>query len=70
MQKNGVDDEKPESLGDPALSGDGILIIGGREIEALLAGRELEVADLVARAYIAHNPGSGSPPQWHWSAPA
>jgi 2,3-diaminopropionate biosynthesis protein SbnB len=45
------------------LSGDGILIVGGREIEALLAGRELEIADLVARAYIAHNQGHSSLPQ-------
>lgn len=35
---------------------DGILIIGGREVEGL-AGREQEIADIVARAYVAHNRG-------------
>ena len=45
------------------MSGDELLIVGGRDIEALLAGRELEIADLVARAYIAHNQGDSSLPQ-------
>lgn len=44
------------------MSRDGILILGGGEIEELLAGREREVADVVARAYIAHNQGQSSLP--------
>jgi ornithine cyclodeaminase len=39
------------------LSDNGILVIGGKEIEAFLAGREREVADVIGRAYIAHNQG-------------
>lgn len=41
---------------------DEMLIIGGREVEELLAGREQEIADVVARAYIAHNRGKSSLP--------
>ena len=39
-----------------------MLIVGGKEIEELLHGRELEVADVVARAYVAHNQGRSSLP--------
>jgi len=45
-----------------AVSRDGILVVGGAEIEELLAGREREIADVVARAYIAHNQGRSSLP--------
>jgi len=44
------------------MSGDGILVLGGREVEELLAGREREVADVVARAYLAHGEGKSSLP--------
>ncbi len=44
------------------MSRDGILILGGREIEELLSGREREIVDLVARAYVAHNQGQSSLP--------
>jgi 2,3-diaminopropionate biosynthesis protein SbnB len=44
------------------VSRDGMLIVGGKEIEELLHGRELEVADVVARAYVAHNQGRSSLP--------
>lgn len=39
-----------------------MLIVGGKEIEELLHGRELEIADIVARAYVAHNQGRSSLP--------
>jgi ornithine cyclodeaminase/alanine dehydrogenase-like protein (mu-crystallin family) len=45
------------------MSRDGILIVGGREVEELLAGREEEIAELVARAYVAHNRGQSSHPR-------
>ena len=41
---------------------DGILILGSREVEELLAGREEEVVALVGRAYVAHNRGQSSLP--------
>ncbi len=44
------------------MSADGILILSGREVEELLAGREREIADVVARAYVAHNRGRSSLP--------
>jgi ornithine cyclodeaminase len=44
------------------VSGDGILIVGGKEIAELLAGREREIVDVVARAYVAHNRGQSSLP--------
>lgn len=47
---------------EPSVGRDGILIVGGGEIEALLSGREQEIADVVARAYIAHNQGQSSLP--------
>jgi 2,3-diaminopropionate biosynthesis protein SbnB len=40
----------------------GILVLGGRDIEELLAGREQEIANVVARAYVAHNRGQSSLP--------
>jgi 2,3-diaminopropionate biosynthesis protein SbnB len=45
------------------LSDDSILILGSNDIEELLAGREQEVAEVVARAYVAHNRGQSSLPQ-------
>jgi len=60
---NDFEKEEPVVHGGLALSGDEILIVGGRDVEALLAGRELEIADLVARAYIAHNQGHSTLPQ-------
>jgi 2,3-diaminopropionate biosynthesis protein SbnB len=44
------------------MSRDGILVVGGEEIAELLAGREREIADVVARAYVAHNRGQSSLP--------
>ncbi len=44
------------------MSRDSILVIGGREVEELLAGRERDIADTVARAYIAHGQGKSSLP--------
>ena len=41
---------------------DGILVLGGREVEKLLAGREEEVLELVGRAYVAHIRGQSSLP--------
>jgi 2,3-diaminopropionate biosynthesis protein SbnB len=41
---------------------DAILVVGGREVEQLLAGREREITDLVARTYVAHNRGESSLP--------
>ena len=39
-----------------------ILIVGGQDVEELLAGREQEIAAVVARAYVAHNQGQSSLP--------
>jgi ornithine cyclodeaminase/alanine dehydrogenase-like protein (mu-crystallin family) len=39
-----------------------LLVVGGPEIERLLAGREEEIVALVARAYLAHNEGKSSLP--------
>ncbi|HKV12548.1 MAG TPA: 2,3-diaminopropionate biosynthesis protein SbnB [Thermoanaerobaculia bacterium] len=44
------------------MSGDGILVLGGPEIEELLAGREEEIVSVVERAYVAHNEGKSSLP--------
>lgn len=41
---------------------DDILILRGEEVESLLAGRETEVMDVVARAYLAHGRGESSLP--------
>lgn len=41
---------------------DDILILRGGEVESLLAGRETEVMDVVARAYLAHGRGESSLP--------
>lgn len=47
---------------EPLSERDGILILGGRDIEEILSGREQEIADVVARAYVAHNQGQSSLP--------
>jgi ornithine cyclodeaminase len=39
-----------------------VLILGGREVESLLAGREPEIVDAVAAAYLAHARGASSLP--------
>jgi len=39
-----------------------VLVVSGREIEDLLAGREEEIISVVARAYLAHNEGKSSLP--------
>jgi 2,3-diaminopropionate biosynthesis protein SbnB len=39
------------------VNGEEILIIGGRDVEALLDGREDEIVAIVERAYVAHNEG-------------
>jgi hypothetical protein len=39
-----------------------ILILRGPEIESILAGREHDVMDAVARAYVAHGRGESSLP--------
>lgn len=44
------------------MSGDGILVLGGPEVEELLAGREEEIVAIVERAYVAHNEGKSSLP--------
>ena len=44
------------------MSGDGILVLGGEDVAALLAGREAELIDLVGRAYVAHHDGKSSLP--------
>lgn len=41
---------------------DGILVLGGPEVEELLAGREEEIVAAVERAYVAHNEGKSSLP--------
>jgi 2,3-diaminopropionate biosynthesis protein SbnB len=46
----------------PSSDRDGILILSGRDVEEILAGREQEIADVVARAYVAHNRGQSSLP--------
>ena len=40
----------------------GILILGGEDVAASLAGREAELIDLVGRAYVAHREGKSSLP--------
>lgn len=44
------------------MSRDGILVLGGRDVEELLAGREREIAEVIGRAYVAHNQGQSSLP--------
>jgi 2,3-diaminopropionate biosynthesis protein SbnB len=44
------------------LSGDGILVLGGQEVEDLLRDREEEIVGVVAKAYIAHGEGQSSLP--------
>jgi 2,3-diaminopropionate biosynthesis protein SbnB len=44
------------------MNGDGILILGGDEIAALLEGRESELIGIVERAYVAHQEGRSSLP--------
>jgi 2,3-diaminopropionate biosynthesis protein SbnB len=44
------------------MSGDTVLILGGKDVAALLAGREAEVIDIVGRAYVAHRDGKSSLP--------
>lgn len=41
---------------------DGLLILSGNDIAALLAGREEEVAEIVGKAYVAHHAGASSLP--------
>ena len=44
------------------MSGDGVLILGGEDVPAVLAGREAELIDIVGRAYVAHRDGKSSLP--------
>jgi ornithine cyclodeaminase len=44
------------------MADDGILILGGDDVAALLAGREAELLDVVERAYVAHRHGESSLP--------
>ncbi|HEX6862218.1 MAG TPA: 2,3-diaminopropionate biosynthesis protein SbnB [Thermoanaerobaculia bacterium] len=44
------------------MSDRGILVLGGQDIAALLAGREAELIDIVGRAYLAHRDGKSSLP--------
>ena len=44
------------------MSGDGIFVLGGDDVAALLAGREAEIIDTVGRAYVAHRQGESSLP--------
>jgi 2,3-diaminopropionate biosynthesis protein SbnB len=44
------------------VSGDGILILSGQEVEELLAGRETEIAAVIAQAYLTHGTGKSSLP--------
>lgn len=44
------------------MHGDDLLILSGEDVAALLAGREAEIADIVGRAYVAHNTGKSSLP--------
>ena len=41
---------------------DDLLILSGDDVAALLAGQEAEIADVVGRAYVAHNTGKSSLP--------
>lgn len=44
------------------MSGDDVLVLGGEDVAALLAGREAELLDIVGRAYVAHRDGKSSLP--------
>lgn len=44
------------------MNGNGILILGADEIGPLLAGREIDLVELVERAYVAHREGKSSLP--------
>ncbi|HEV8581220.1 MAG TPA: 2,3-diaminopropionate biosynthesis protein SbnB [Thermoanaerobaculia bacterium] len=44
------------------MSGDGLLVLTGQEVEELLAGRERDILAVVERAYVAHNQGKSSLP--------
>lgn len=44
------------------MSGDGLLVLGGRDVEELLAGREREIVEVIARAYVTHQEGKSSLP--------
>jgi 2,3-diaminopropionate biosynthesis protein SbnB len=44
------------------MENDSLLVLNGNEVTSLLANRELEVIDLVGRAYVAHRRGASSLP--------
>lgn len=39
---------------------DGLLILSGEDVAAVLAGREAEIAEVVRKAYVAHRKGESS----------
>jgi len=41
---------------------DGLLILSGEDVAAVLAGREAEIAEVVRKAYVAHRKGESSLP--------
>lgn len=44
------------------MDGGGMVVLGGDDVAALLAGREAEIIDIVGRAYVAHREGESSLP--------
>ena len=44
------------------MSHDEILVLGGRDVDELLSGREAEIVEVVAKAYIVHGEGQSSLP--------
>ena len=47
---------------------DEILILSGQDVEELLAGREKEIVEVIARAYVTHDEGQSSLPHSVFSA--